>query len=89
MFFQLLKRYLCGVGKGRGCREYKERHGGNLVHLQLVKILHPFRPFHRIKERKRPHLFLCMGVSVGQRKEWSVFFSVRASVKFTQVITDC
>lgn len=61
-------------------REQRQRDEGKPVYFQLVKILHPFRPFHRSKERKGPHLSSYTRASVGQSEEWSVSFSVKANV---------
>lgn len=57
-------------------KEMKE----NLYISNLSRFFILFRPFHRSKERKGPHLSSYTRASVGQSEEWSVSFSVKANV---------
>lgn len=89
MFLHLLKGYFYGAGM-EGWVENTEKNMVENLYVSIpVRILYIFSPFHRSKEEGTTFIFTQLSMS---RTKWGmanvcVCVCLRASVKFTQVIT--
>lgn len=63
MFLQLSKGYLCGSVMEGGLENTEKNIEENLYISIPVRILHPFRPFHRSKEERTTFIFTQLSVS--------------------------